>query len=143
MPEGGPVRVPQKMLPSENKYAFTSLHSVLFSLNTTPSILLLKKNTAVSHTFTFFKILNRLFFNLNVTCKCFFFFKGLLQCFCAFSTNSHEWKNVCLSSGNLSIQLNQKFPILETLFGQRSHQRPSCLLLLLFKSSNRSVVMQR
>lgn len=26
MPEGGPVRVPQKMLPSENKYAFTFLH---------------------------------------------------------------------------------------------------------------------
>lgn len=81
--------MPQKMLPSENKYAFTSLHSVLFSLNTTPSILLLKKNTAVSHTFTFFKILNRLFFNLNVTCKCFcvnfsFFLKGRYSVFVHF-----------------------------------------------------------
>lgn len=59
MPEGGPVRVPQKMLPSENKYAFTLLHSVLFLVKGNSQDSPLKKNTAVfSHFSTFTSLLN-------------------------------------------------------------------------------------
>lgn len=62
MPEGGPVRVPQKMLPSENKYAFTLLHLVLFFLS-------LKEHTSVFEQFvSLFTLLDFFTYYLLLLC---------------------------------------------------------------------------